>query len=243
MLWLHHIKHSGRKYGDYVIEKDVGEGRYGICFLAHSNCGARVIIKRFKPASIKGNKERIAMEAVALSQISHIAVPKLLGVVHEKDFYGFVLEKKPGDTVESLLFKQKHRFTHSEIFKIISQLIDIISYLHNKGIIHGDIRLPNVLIDNGVVYLIDFGLSRRGDFVRCTYGIDFSYLGDFFLYLLYSSHKPKKGKRLAWYNELDLSPEQKMFLKKLLRLEEPYICIEEVKNDFIQSFGYNKSHI
>lgn len=243
MLWINHIRNVGKIYADYFIKKVVGEGRYGICFLAYSGCGTQVIIKRFKPASIKGNEERIAMEAVVLSQISHRAIPKLLGVIHEKDFYGFVLEKKPGDTVESLLFRQKHRFTHSEIFKIITQLIDILSYLHGKGITHGDIRPPNVLLDHGFVYLIDFGLSRRGDFIRCPYGIDFSYLGDFFLYLLYSSHKSRKGKRLAWYNELDLSLEQKMFLKKLLRLEEPYSCIEEVKKDFIQSFGHNKSNV
>lgn len=240
MLWMDSIRYAGRKYGDYFIERPVGEGRYGICFLARSSSASQVIIKRFKPAATKRNQERIVTEAVVLSQINHIAIPKLLGVVHERNFYGFVLEKKPGNTVESLIFKQKHCFTHSEIFEIVSQLIDIISYLHDKDIVHGDIRPPNVLIDAGTVYLIDFGLSSRGDFGHCTYEIDFSYLGDFFLYLLYSSYKPKKGKRHTWYNELDLSPEQKMFLKKLLRLEQPYNSIKLVKKDFSQAFGYNK---
>ena len=231
------MRYSGRKFGDYVIEKAIGEGRYGICLLAHSSSGSQVIIKCFKSASIKKNKERAVKEAVVLSQINHIAVPKMLGIVQEKNFYGFILEKKPGDTVESLIFKKKHRFSNSEIFDILSQLIDIISYLHNKGLIHGDIRPPNVLIDNGIVYLIDFGLSSCSNLDRCTYGLDFSYLGDFILYLFYSTYKFQGGKRLAWYDELDLSFEQERFLKKLLCLEEPYSRIEMVKKDFNKAFG------
>jgi len=236
MLWMNHLIYSGREFGGYTIEKAAGEGRYGICFYAHSGCGSRVIIKRFRPSFIKRDEERTAVEAVLLSQIDHHAVPKLLGIVNEKGFYGFILEEKPGDNVESMLFKQKHQFFRKEIFKTVSQLIDIIWYLHDKGIIHGDIRPPNVLIDNGVVYLIDFGLSRWVDYNRHTFDIDFSYLGDFLLYLLYSSFEPKKCKKLAWYNELELLPEQKMLLKKLLRLEKPYENIGEVKDDFYRAF-------
>jgi serine/threonine-protein kinase len=71
---------------------------------------------------------------------------------------------------------------------------------------------------------------------RYKYDIDFSYLGDFLLYLLYSTYTAQKKKRLPWYQELPLSPEQKTFLKKLLRLENSYESIDEVKKDFIEAF-------
>jgi len=237
MLWLNHIKYSGRQYGAYIIEKAVGEGRYGICFRAHSNCGLQVIIKRFKPTLIKKYVEKNTAEAVILSQVNNTAIPKFLGVINEKDFYGYIFEQKPGDTVQALLFKQKHHFTREEIYRTVSQLIDIMCYLHDKGIIHGDIRPPNVLINDDTIYLIDFGLSRRVSFTHGTYSVDFSYLGDFLLYLLYSSYKPQKWRKRAWYDELDLSPAQKMFIKRLLQLEEPFVNVEEVKDDFRRAFN------
>ncbi|WP_312942145.1 protein kinase family protein [Oscillibacter sp.] len=237
MLWINHFRYSGRKFGGYTIEKVAGEGRYGICLNAHSDCGSRVVIKRFKSAFIKRDNERTSVEADLLSKIDHYSIPKLLGVINENGFYGLILEEKQGDTVESKLFKHRYQFSNKEIFEIVSQLVNIIWYLHGKGIIHGDIRPPNVIINNGVIYLIDFGLSRWVDYNRYTFDIDFSYLGDFILHLLYSSFEPKKYKKLAWYNELDILPEQKLLLKRLLRLEEPYENIREVSADFYRVFG------
>ena len=45
-----------------------------------------------------------------------------------------------------------------------------------------------------------------------------------------------KRKRLSWYEELPLKNNQIFFLKKLLRLEEPYKTIEEISTDFINFF-------
>ncbi len=192
----------GKQYGGYTLLKLIGEGRYGVCFLAESHNGTQVVIKRFKPSIFKKNKDKNMYEAVILSQLSHQAIPELLGVINENDFYGFVLEKKRGDTVQSLLFEKKYRFTKQEIYFIGYQLIDIIQYLHSHGVVHRDIRIPNVLVDNGIVYLVDFGLARWADNARYKYEIDFSYLGDFLLYLLYSTFSKQTKRNLPWYEEL-----------------------------------------
>ena len=96
------------------------------------------------------------------------------------------------------------------------------------------------MIDNGDVYLIDLGLARWADNNQYPYNLDFSYLGDFLLYLLYSSFETKeKYKKLPWYKELTLTSEQKLFLKKLLGLELAYENIDDIETDFRKVFrGY-----
>lgn len=222
----------------YTLERSIGEGRYGVCFLAKSAEGKAVIIKKFKPGIFEKNCERNAFEAVILSQLDDSCIPELLGVINEKGFYGFVLEFKAGDTLKDMLFEKKHRFTEAEFVSIGIQLIRIITYLHGKGIVHRDIRIPNLLINQGEISLIDFGLARWADEGQYPYNLDYSYLGDVLLYLLYSSFDAPKGhKKSPWYDELPLMPDQRSFIKKLMGLEATHHGISEVEKDFRQVFG------
>lgn len=239
-MWLFRCrvsKYSGKLFGKYTIEGPIGEGRYGLCFLAKSDMGEKVVIKKFKSSIFKKHSERNVYEATILSKLKHKRIPEFLGVINQKGFYGFVLEFKHGYTVKDLLFKYNHKFTSEEFFNIGIQLIKIIKYIHENGVVHRDIRIPNVLIDKGEVYLIDFGLARWADNNKYPYDLDFSYLGDFLLYLLYSSFESKgKYKNLPWYKELNLTSKQKLFLKRLLGIELPYKNIDDIETDFIKVF-------
>jgi len=230
-------KYIGKQVGKHTIEGLAGEGRYGACFLAISDTGNRVVIKKFKPSIFKKNADKNAYEAVILSKFSDRRIPELLGVVNQKGFYGFVLEFKKGFTIKDMLFRYNYRFTNEEFFSIGIQLISIIKYLHANGVVHRDIRIPNVLIDNGEVYLVDFGLSRWRDGKLYEFDLDYSFLGDCLLYLLYSSYeKPSGKKKSAWYNELSLTEEQILFLKRLLGLESVYKNIMDIEKDFKRVF-------
>ena len=172
-----------------------------------------------------------------LSQIEHPAIPQLLGVIHTPKIYAFILEYKKGDTLAELLFKRNVSFTTEQIFNIGLQLIDIVKYLHRKGIVHRDISVANVLLYEGKISLIDFGLARWADHQDYRFDNDFSYIGDLFLYLLYSSFGAPTGKSRPWHEELLITPLQKQFLKRMLRLEQPFQYIDEVEESFQASFG------
>ncbi len=237
-MWLYRtLKYSGKRFGKYIIEKPIGEGRYGLCLLARSDIGEKVVIKKFKRSIFKKNSEGSVNEAIILSKLVDNRIPKFLGVINQKGVYGFVLEFKHGYTVKELLFKYKHKFTTEEFFDIGTQLIKIIKYIHGNGVVHRDIRIPNILIDKEEVYLLDFGLARFADNDKYPYDLDFSYLGDLLLYLLYSSFETKKNhKKLPWHKELALTSTQRLFLKKLLGLELTYENIDDIETDFIKVF-------
>jgi len=237
------FKYAGKQFGQYMIDRLLGEGRYGLCFLARSQNGNKVVIKKYK-TSLRQKKPDCINEAVILSKLKDKRIPDFLGVINEKGFYGFVLEYKNGCTVKELLFKQNYKFTRKEVFYTGLQLINIMQYLHENGVVHRDIRISNVVIDQGKVYLIDFGLARRADNNQYRYALDFSYLGDLLLYLLYSSFEKKENnkqlpwtKELPWYEELLLTPAQILFLKKLLGLELVYENINNIEADFIRGFS------
>lgn len=237
MRYFSSKKYHGQKLGDYTIEELVGEGRYGLCFLAKSDTGSNVIIKKFKPGIFKKNSKKNMFEAVTLSKLTDQRIPELLGVINQKFFYGFVLEWKRGYTVKDLLFKHNYRFSSEDFYNIGIQLISIIKYLHENGIVHRDIRITNVLIDKGNVYLIDFGLARFANDNEYKYDLDYSYLGDLFLYLLYSSFQRNGNKRnLPWHKELPLTDKEKIFLKRLMGLETVYESIKDIEMDFVDAF-------
>jgi serine/threonine-protein kinase len=227
-----------KNVGGYVLEERIGGGRYGVCYLARQPGGASVVVKKFRPGVFKKNKEKNWHEAVILSRLREGRIPALLGVVNEKNFYGFVLEYKPGQTLKDMLFKDRHVFTEAEVFQTVRELIEILVYLHANGVVHRDVRPPNVLYDNGQVYLIDFGLARWADNAKYPLSLDYSYLGDLLLYLLYSSYEKKRGRgRLPWYNELPLDDGRKLFLKKLFGLEPVYHSMEEIQEGFTRAFS------
>ncbi|WP_062106389.1 protein kinase family protein [Bacillus niameyensis] len=229
-------KWIGKKYGEYKIVRLLGEGRFGIGYLAVTDQGEKVVIKRFKTRPFKKNKDKNAYEAIILSQLENQAIPKLLGVISDKDLYAFILEYKPGHTVENMIFIQKYKFQQREIYDIGCQLISIMKYLHREGVVHRDIRIPNILISDSKVSLVDFGLARWYDGQNYLYDQDFSYLGDFLIYLHYTTFVKQQRKSLPWYRELELTDRQIHLYKRMLRLEEPFSSIDELERNFKFAF-------
>ena len=61
-------------------------------------------------------------------------------------------------------FKSKRRFKESEVKFYAVQIALALGYLHKKGIIHRDLKLENILVDEtGYLKIIDFGLAKMLD--------------------------------------------------------------------------------
>ena len=114
------------KIGEYTVASRIGSGRYGVCFLAHGPTGKTVVLKRFRPRMLRKNRQQNHYEAVILSGLSHPAVPELLGVINCRQGYYYVLEYKEGASLEEWLFKRRKVFSPEEIYRIGSQLFDIL---------------------------------------------------------------------------------------------------------------------
>lgn len=126
----------------------------------------------------------------------------------EKNF--FVMEYMPGRNFEDHIFLDGQVYDEREVFEILYEVLGIVSYFHSKGIIHRDLRIPNILMKENQISIIDFGLAKlkgEGDERAITYEgeqalmrevhfrSDFYALGHFVLFLLYASYESTEKRK------------------------------------------------
>lgn len=226
------IKYSpGQCVEGFRILKTIGEGRYGICYLV-THDKSLYILKQLKQRMYQADPIKAQYEEEILKSLKHESIPKFIRKIENRGLTGYILEYKKGVTLEAMIFDQGHVFTGSEIYNIGKQLIDILKYLHGKGIVHRDIRVSNTLLSGSCIYLVDFGLARWIDNEKYKANIDFSYLGDLLIHLYYTSFKDKPKKDKPWYEELNLSSKELIFLKRLMGINKRYKNMKEVEVDF-----------
>lgn len=232
-----------RKIGDYTVASCIGGGRYGVCFLACDPQGRKVVLKRFRRRMWKKNRANNHHEAVVLSGLCHPGVPELLGVINDRKGYYFVLGYAEGNTLEKWLFKEKKVFTAQDVYRIGTQLFEILEYVHSRNVVHGDISIANVVDDGEQVSLIDFGLARYAGGDRQIFRLDYARTANVIIYLLYSGYTGN-GRR-PWHEELPLTPGQREFLRGLMEPKEEDIGDGEdkiydaahIKRRFQECFG------
>ncbi len=214
----------------YTIQELLGEGRYGIVYLAVDEDKNKYVIKQLKKKMIKKNKDKMYYEELSLKTLHHTNFPKFISRFEDKDREGYILEYIDGEVFEDIIRKEKYQFNREEIYEVCSQLLDMVEILHSHNIIHGDIRLPNIIRkDNKELSLVDFGLARIMDHDYYTKELDYWYIGDFLIHLYYTTYQKVSRIDRPWFKELDLKPEETVFLKRLMGIEKTYENIHEIR--------------
>lgn len=236
--------------GRYRIVKWLGAGGYGRSFLVEDIVEQQLVVLKslrlHKRLSSRG-RQGFILETDILRSLDHSSLPKVHCIGEAKRVPYFMMDYINGKTFEQLIFSEGKKYDISETFKIGTELIQIIGYLHNEGIVHRDIRIPNVMVQeaNHQLMLIDFGLARKVDFnlrihrrqdnlmKEISFRSDFYALGHFILFLLYSCYDTEdSAKEGSWEEELQLPMFIQSVLRKLLQLDDPYENWQEIQRDF-----------
>jgi serine/threonine protein kinase len=156
----------------YVIQQVIGRGSLGRTYLAcdRDRFNELCVIKEFAPIAsssydLAGSKEQFIREAKILNYLEHPQIPKFFGYFEAERRFCLVQEYIQGQSYGSLLqhrLKYDRVVSEPEIIALLINLLPVIEYIHERGVIHRDISPDNIIQTDcqSLPVLIDFGVGK-----------------------------------------------------------------------------------
>ncbi len=146
--------------GSYRILKKIGSGGMAKVYLAvHQDVPNLKVILKILDDPRLGQRFRQEADKLALLD-GHPNICRIKHFFSHGDDTVIAMEFIDGVTLEDKL-KTDGRFSVDETLHIISEVLDILGFAHNKGIYHRDIKPGNIMLNKeGRVKIIDFGIAK-----------------------------------------------------------------------------------
>ena len=146
----------------YKAEKKLGEGSFGKIYTA-------INIKTKELYALKMERKDygqglLETEAHILSHLKGFGIPEIKTYGYNQHYNILVMELL-GNSLEDYFQKMKKSFSIKTTCMLGLQMIDRIEWVHSKNLIHRDIKPDNFVMGRGdknhIVYILDFGLSKK----------------------------------------------------------------------------------
>lgn len=239
------VRHHVEQATPYHYHDILGIGGYGIAYLLiHKETKQPYVLKRLKAKhkNKTSSKQKFQLEITLLRKLHNSPFfPSIIyeGEIQTLPFY--IMDYIEGQTFEQIIFNDKKVFSLSESLKITRQLLEIVIFMHEQGIVHRDLRIPNILIKDNKLHVIDFGLATyikddvkletiRNPKKAESYVSDLYFVGHFLLFLLYSNYTPTKHRERSWQEELQLPLEVTEYIERLLLIRPAFLHAQDALN-------------
>ncbi|RMD42254.1 hypothetical protein DV735_g2872, partial [Chaetothyriales sp. CBS 134920] len=152
------------QFGDYILGQTLGEGEFGKVKLGWKRDGStQVAIKLIRRDSVQnhpGRLPKIYREISILQDLAHPNIVRLHEMVETERHIGIILEYASGGELFDYILN--HRYLKDPAARrLFAQLVSGVGYLHKKGIVHRDLKLENLLLDqNRNIIITDFGFAN-----------------------------------------------------------------------------------
>ncbi|MCE2717323.1 MAG: protein kinase domain-containing protein [Dolichospermum sp.] len=155
----------------YQVLRVLGSGGFGKTFLAEDTqmpSGKRCVIKQLIPVTNNPQlyqlvQERFQKEASILEELGdrHSQIPRLYAYFSEGGEFYLIQEYIEGQTLSEKL-QQQGVFNEVTVKEILISILQILEYVHSKGIVHRDIKPDNIILrfSDSKPVLIDFGAVK-----------------------------------------------------------------------------------
>jgi serine/threonine protein kinase len=173
------VEELGEMLPHYEIHFLIASGGMGAVYKGCQKDLDRLVAIKILPPDAGNDAESLARfrsEARAMAKLNHPNIISIydFGAVDGQCF--FVMEYVEGRNVHELI--TEGIVTPDLAQNILAQVCDALGYAHGKGIVHGDIKPSNVVVDSdGVVKLLDFGLARLMEHEQSNADVDWVPMG------------------------------------------------------------------
>lgn len=159
---IDHATRTGRKRKletDYSLGLELGRGKFGLVRICKSKATGEELACKTLP---KKTEENVHKEVEIMQHLSgHPSVVTLQAVYEDAESLHLVMELCSGGRLIDEM-SRNGCYSEQQAAKLIKELIMVIKYCHEMGVIHRDIKPENILrTSTGQLKLADFGLSMR----------------------------------------------------------------------------------
>ncbi|GJE89092.1 Pkinase-domain-containing protein [Phanerochaete sordida] len=159
-----HPRRTIPKFGPYLLLRTLGEGEFGKVKLGlHMQWGEEVAVKLIRRGNIDSTvrMSKIEREIEVLRTLKHPNIVRLYDVIETDKYIGIILEYASGGELFDHILAHRY-LREKDACKLFCQLISGVWYIHQKKIVHRDLKLENLLLDrNRNVIITDFGFANR----------------------------------------------------------------------------------
>src|SRR6266404_4230316 len=148
--------------GDYELLEEIGCGGQGVVFRARQKSLNRIVaLKAIGLAhwATEAHVKRFRLEAEAAASLNHPCIVPIYEVGEREGACYFSMGLVEGGQLDAVA--KREPIPIRDAAELIAKLARTVSYAHEHGILHRDIKPGNILLDaKGEPHLTDFGLAR-----------------------------------------------------------------------------------
>jgi eukaryotic-like serine/threonine-protein kinase len=152
------------KIGRYKAQRLLGQGGFGLVFLAYDEqLDRRVAVKvpHARLVSRPEDAQAYLAEARTVANLDHPHIVPVYDIGGTDEFPCYVVSKFIEGADLATKLKQQ-RLNHWEAAELVATVADALHYAHKQGLVHRDVKPGNILIgSDGKPYVVDFGLALR----------------------------------------------------------------------------------
>jgi tetratricopeptide (TPR) repeat protein/predicted Ser/Thr protein kinase len=150
----------------YLIERELGQGGMASVWLAHDRRHDRAVAIKVLHAELAGaiGADRFVREIRLTARLGHPSIVEVLDsgilpAIVDVPLPWYAMPYIPGESLRARLARDT-QLPIDEAVRIAREVADALHVAHRQGIVHRDIKPENIILSDGKVFVVDFGIAK-----------------------------------------------------------------------------------